>query len=236
MNDTKEYIGTDNLKIMKNAHHYNMSLVNLVCQFIRLCGTTDSQTTIIDFGSGDSFFARMIQRKINHKIKCIEPAKNLRRHYTGLTLLDNLNNLPNNSVDILYSLNVLEHIEDDTAIVQDFARVLKQGGSILLYLPACPSLYSCMDKAVGHYRRYTPTSLMKLFSDSAWKINRIAYSDFCGSFVTLLFKLIGNNQGKISPNALFIYDNFIFPISSLVDKITHGKLIGKNIIIEVTKR
>lgn len=236
MNDTKEYIGIDNLKVMKNAHHYNISLINLVCQFIRLHTKINSQTTIIDFGSGDSFFARIIQRKINHKITCIEPAKNLHSHYTGLTLLDNLNDLPDNSVDIIYSLNVLEHIENDTAIVQDFARVLKQGGSILLYLPACPSLYSCMDKAVGHYRRYTPASLKKLFSDSSWKINRIAYSDFCGFFITWLFKLIGNNQGKISPKALFIYDNFIFPISSLADKITRRKVIGKNIIIEVNKK
>ena len=148
MKDKQEYIGVDNLKIMKKAHHYNLSLVNLICRFIQVYDTTCPQTTIIDFGSGDSFFTRTIQRKINCKIKCVEPAENLHHHYKGLTLYTRLDTLPKNSVDIIYSLNVLEHIENDTAIVQDFARVLKQGGSILLYLPACPSLYSCMDKSV----------------------------------------------------------------------------------------
>ena len=105
-----------------------------------------------------------------------------------------------------------------------------------LYLPAFPCLYSSLDKLVGHYRRYTKKSLVQLFNSNVWEIKEVKYADFLGFFVTLLFKLIGNKKGTISPLALKIFDKYIFPISCLFDKITRGKICGKNIMIHIVKK
>lgn len=43
--------------------------------------------------------------------------------------------LQNESVDLIYSHEVLEHVQDDRACVQEMARVLKPGGRIVLFCP-----------------------------------------------------------------------------------------------------
>ena len=64
----------------------------------------------------------------------------------------------------------------------------------------------------------------------------LAYTDFAGFFVTLLYKLIGSRQGDIFPKSLKFYDKFIFPLSLFLDKITQGKILGKNVWIMVKKK
>lgn len=48
--------------------------------------------------------------------------------------------------------------------------------------------------------------------------------------LVLLYKLM-DNSGEINPLSLKIYDKYLFPISMMMDKITFGKLIGKNLMI-----
>ena len=65
--------------------------------------------------------------------------------------------------DSVVLLDVLEHIADDTGFLGKLRRTLRPGGSIVLKVPAHPALFSAMDKAVGHYRRYSAASLARAF-------------------------------------------------------------------------
>lgn len=56
--------------------------------------------------------------------------------------------------DTVILLDVLEHIEDDVGLLRDLAARLAPGGRLILKVPAMPSLYCPMDRAIGHYRRY----------------------------------------------------------------------------------
>jgi SAM-dependent methyltransferase len=58
------------------------------------------------------------------------------------------------SVSCVYSANVLEHIEDDLAIVRHCARLLQPGGHFVAFVPAGKWLYSAFDRKIGHHRRY----------------------------------------------------------------------------------
>ena len=49
---------------------------------------------------------------------------------------------------------MLEHIKNDQDILNLMKRKLKKGGILYLFLPAKMLLWSKMDEAVGHYRRY----------------------------------------------------------------------------------
>ena len=131
---------------------------------------------------------------------------------------------------------MLEYIDDDKNIVEEFYRILSPNGEVLLYLPAFECLFSSMDKLVGHYRRYTKKDVNRLFDDDKWTIEKVQYADFAGFFISILFKVIGNKQGKVSPLSIKIYDKFLFPISLFFDKITNGNFLGKNIIIKVSKK
>jgi SAM-dependent methyltransferase len=63
------------------------------------------------------------------------------------------------SFDVAVCLNVLEHIEDDAAALQQLRTWLVPGGTLLLQVPAHPSLYGTIDEALGHCRRYTRSQL-----------------------------------------------------------------------------
>ena len=59
------------------------------------------------------------------------------------------------SFDFVLCQNVLEHIEDDRAAAAEMGRALVPGGTLGLLVPAHPRLYSALDDAYGHHRRYT---------------------------------------------------------------------------------
>lgn len=61
--------------------------------------------------------------------------------------------------DSVVLLDVLEHIEADTDFLNRLRRALKPDGRLILKVPAGSWLYSPMDQAIGHYRRYDKRSL-----------------------------------------------------------------------------
>ena len=98
-----------------------------------------------------------------YRVHCIEPDK---RHASslanaGLPVATTLEEIKDCSCDYIYSLNVLEHIEDDVMALRQWYQKLKPGGRILVYVPAFQLLYSSMDRKVGHFRRYTRRALSK---------------------------------------------------------------------------
>ena len=70
-------------------------------------------------------------------------------------------NLPfrDNYFHLLIAMDVLEHIKEDKKAFEEFVRVLKPGGLMIITVPAFPFLYSSHDRKLGHYRRYTLSTL-----------------------------------------------------------------------------
>lgn len=68
--------------------------------------------------------------------------------------------LPDECVDGIVLLNVLEHIELDEAALFHVARILKPGGVVVIEVPAGPQLYNVYDKLLCHHRRYRMSELL----------------------------------------------------------------------------
>lgn len=64
--------------------------------------------------------------------------------------------------NLITSLDVIEHIEDDRSAVDHMMTMLKPGGWLVLTVPAMPVLWTKHDEMNMHYRRYTRASLTKL--------------------------------------------------------------------------
>jgi SAM-dependent methyltransferase len=75
-----------------------------------------------------------------------------------------------NSVDAVVLLNVLEHIEDDFAAMQQAFRILKPGGVAVIEVPAGPQLFDIYDRQLMHFRRYTLKSLCVKLRRSGFQI------------------------------------------------------------------
>ncbi len=64
--------------------------------------------------------------------------------------------------DVIVMHDVLEHLADDTAAVDQLRKLLKPGGTLVLSVPSMPSLFGYHDEQLGHYRRYTRRTLRRV--------------------------------------------------------------------------
>mgnify|MGYP000745252879 CR=1 FL=1 len=224
-----KYTGTDNLEVMKEAKNYNQYLIELIKQH------TNKKSLILDFGAGIGTFAQNIKVE-NYNVMCIEPDINQLEVIKRLNIkaYQNLDDVDDNSLDFIYSFNVLEHIEDDLLTVKKLKNKLKDGGRMLIYVPAFQVLFSSMDKKVGHFRRYNFKMVENLAQKTNFNIEKLQYVDSLGFFITLLYKFIGNKDGDIDKRSIMFYDKIIFPISQKLDMILN-KYIGKNIYVILKK-
>ena len=231
-----KYSANDNLEIMKFAKNYNRFLVNNVVLQINNYNCKN----ILDFGCADGFFIEKISSEIKDlKISGIE-VDDLSYEICKekkISVYRNIGDLESD-VDLIYSFNVLEHIEDDEAMLQKLYDRIAQNGILLLYVPALMFLYSSMDKKTGHYRRYSKKDLIDKLKNAGFYIQNAEYCDCLGVLATLLYivkdKLFKNNNGDISKNSVVIYD-YIFPLSRFLDKIILKYFCGKNLMIIARK-
>ena len=86
--------------------------------------------------------------------------------------------------DAVLALDVLEHIEKPDNALKEMKRVLKPGGTLVVFVPAFMFLWSVTDVLSHHYRRYTRHELVALIESAGFTVVRSSY------FNTLLFPLI----------------------------------------------
>ena len=98
------------------------------------------------------------------------------RGHTRLCLADSLP-FADNSFDIITALDVVEHIPDDLAVMREVRRVLKPNGLIIVSVPAYGRLWSYWDQILGHYRRYTTSSMRRLCRRAGLDALKVSYSN-----------------------------------------------------------
>ena len=107
-------------------------------------------------------------------------------------------------------VNVLEHLPDDQAALEELRRLVRPGGHVLLYVPAFERLYSRFDQAVGHYRRYDRTQLTRVVRASGLQVIEARYVNQLGALAWWLLatKL---NQVPTEPSKVRLYDRAVVP-------------------------
>jgi 2-polyprenyl-3-methyl-5-hydroxy-6-metoxy-1,4-benzoquinol methylase len=127
-------------------------------------------------------------------------------------------------------INVLEHIADDRAELINVKKLLKTGGNLVVFSPALPILYGTMDGLSGHFKRYTKSELIELVRDSGFEVVQVEYFDFVGIFpYFLMYRIL--KVRTIGNGGMFVYDNIILPVSTMLERLSRGRLIGKNLLI-----
>lgn len=88
---------------------------------------------------------------------------------------------PSDPFDLITMLDMVEHVEDDAALLKAGRRLLGEGGHILIAVPAFPSLWSKHDEILHHKRRYTRRGLRALVEGAGFTIEQLSF------FNTFLF-------------------------------------------------
>lgn len=86
--------------------------------------------------------------------------------------------------DVIGAFDILEHIEEDDAVLSQMYNAVKSGGGVLLTVPQHRFMWSCKDSFAGHKRRYSRRELVKKVSNAGFEVVRTT------SFVSMLLPLM----------------------------------------------
>ena len=208
--------------------NYNHDIVSKVSR--HFAGSSD----VLEFGAGIGTLSQLWLSKTGVRPECLEIDESLQKIIAdrGFHCYGSLDAIAK-AYDGIYTSNVLEHIEDDAATLKKLHRLLKPGGILAVYVPAFMLLYSHIDAAVGHYRRYAKKDLLRKLEQAHFKVLEYRYVDSIGFFAWLALKIIGSKQGggdDLDRN-LRIYDKYGYPLSTFLDELVFKHLFGKNLLV-----
>lgn len=176
------------------------------------------------------------------KLTCIEPdaafAAQHRSSLPGTTLIEGtVEALPGGTkADAIVSINVLEHIGDDTDELARYHGLLSSPRSHLcLLVPAGPEIFAPIDSDFGHFRRYTKAELASKLENAGFRIEHIFHYNSTGYFAWLLgFKILKARKFNIAQVRL--YDRLIFPIVHWLESRVARPPFGQSLVAIASPR
>lgn len=135
--------------------------------------------------------------------------------------------------DSVFALNIIEHIENDVFAIHNCSKFLREGGRLIILVPAYPWLYNEFDKELKHYRRYSRKQIKELLLSHGFVIDKVQYFNFVGVFGWFLFGKVFKRK-IISANQMGIY-NVLVPFIKLIDKVIFNNA-GLSLIVCGTKK
>ena len=135
----------------------------------------------------------------------------------------------NASFDLVTALDVVEHLDDDVAGLQEMRRVLRRDGRLLLFVPAFMFLWGVQDDVSNHRRRYTLPGLLKAVEAAGFSVEWSSYANISFFFPVLAVRSVMRWLGlradteygiNISPmngpfSRLFAAERFVFKRGTL---------------------
>jgi SAM-dependent methyltransferase len=79
------------------------------------------------------------------------------------------------SVRVAVLLDVLEHMAEPVQVLRNISAVLQPDGGVIVTVPANPWLFGDWDKSLGHFRRYTATSLRRHAAEAELKVEWLSH-------------------------------------------------------------
>lgn len=135
--------------------------------------------------------------------------------------------------DAVVLVNVLEHISDDRALLLQIHQCLRPDGCLLLFVPALSWNYGSLDKAFGHWRRYSKQELAQKFEQAAFRIKVMRYVNVMGIASWLLAGRV-LRQTTLKPAQVRWYDRWIIPWSFKLEQICEPPL-GQSLLVVAVK-
>lgn len=161
------------------------------------------ESNILEIGCASGAFLKMLEVKGFKNVQGIDISETAinqakRRGLHKVQIADG-QRLPfaDNSFDIAIASDVLEHIEDDGQTLEEWRRILRPGGKLLVFVPAHPYLWSSHDEANLHVRRYTKNMLQKRIKEAGLEVQRIGYWNILLFFPIAVIRFILNGTKRL---------------------------------------
>jgi len=193
-----------------------------------------------EFGAGIGAMSQWLVPFVDH-IDLVEPSanliENLRQRFSNspktriisASLQTYIADTVDSSLDTAVMINLLEHIEDDVSVLSELNPLLRSDGHLLIFVPAMPSLYSQLDRIVGHHRRYSRENLAAVVLDAGYEIVTLHYFDLLGIIPWWLVNTVGGKK-RFDSRLSKLYDRIGVPITRAIEGFAPPPF-GKNLLL-----
>lgn len=79
--------------------------------------------------------------------------------------------------DVVLLMDVMEHVPDDFLFFSRIFAAARPGTQFVVTVPAVPALWSQHDESFGHFRRYTPERLLRVWRDLPAQVRLLSYAN-----------------------------------------------------------
>src|SRR4030095_10265449 len=143
--------------------------------------------------------------------------RNLRIGKLDMQVREDYGQLREFAPDSVVFLNVLEHIEDDRAVLRHLFETVPPGCRIVVLVPYNMKLYSEFDKALGHFRRYGEWELDGKMRDAGFEVEKQFFFNKVGVLARYVTNTLGG-QTTLKPWQLRLY-GMLTPLFRVLDSI-----------------
>jgi SAM-dependent methyltransferase len=175
---------------------------------------------------------------VEHHRQRFAQTPHIQAHVLDVTALDAtspaLLDLRGENFDSIACLNVLEHIEDDRCALERMHQVLPAGGRVVLIVPAFMALYGPIDHNLGHYRRYTKSSLRALAQQAGFAVTHLRFMNTIGFFGWWMNARILKRTEQ-SEDQIALFDRWLVPVMRRAESLV-APPFGQSLFVVLAKR
>ncbi|MCX7737029.1 MAG: class I SAM-dependent methyltransferase [Candidatus Kapabacteria bacterium] len=208
--------------VQEDTYWWFVARNKIVKELIKLYCSDLKGKTVLDVGCGTGGFSKLLIDDYN--VLCLDTSeialnycrqRNLNNLFLGT--LDEFN--PTNSkISATLFLDVIEHIDDDKAVIKRAYQILEKGGYLIATVPAYQWLWSNHDVIHMHKRRYTKKTFNNLLQDAGFNL---IFSSYFNSFLFFpaIIKRFYDNIMKTDKTSNNPEAEVIDPVSPFINKL-----------------
>lgn len=192
--ESDDYIShTDGKRsLFEMAYHFVKNIA--LNKKVKLVNSLQKKGSLLDIGAGTGDFLSYAKND-GWNVTGAEPSEKARSFAAqkGLNLLENTQDLPDNSFDVITMWHVLEHVYDPEIQIKELKRLLKPNGSIVIAVPNFNSYdakyyqeYWAAYDVPRHLWHYSKAAVEKLFGKESIQLQKVLPMKFDAFYVALL--------------------------------------------------
>ena len=181
--ESKEYIshhqdsGSLKEKLYKFLQKFNLNFKRNI-----IAGNVGINKTILDYGCGAGEFLKYIEEEFNtFGFEVNSNARNAAKAKTKkTTFIENLDQIENESLDVITLWHVFEHIENQEEILEIFHQKLKKNGVLIIAVPNHTSYdgqkykdYWAAYDVPRHIWHFSKNGMLELMNTKNWNLFKI---------------------------------------------------------------
>lgn len=204
------YKAVKTLEVLEGADNYNSWIASRIRPYIKspaleigagIGNISDFLSSIADLTLSD-----IDESLVNHLKRKFRNKKNIKSEVFDIS--KDIHKV-SNRFRTVYSVNVLEHIEDDAFALRNMLKLLEKGGRVVVLVPAKKRAYKALDKHLGHFRRYEKEELSRKIQTAGFELEYISYFNSLGLLSWVIRDYIGGNQSHLKPAHVKFFDAIV---------------------------